>query len=330
MDENDRLNEILGQDPPPQNWNSKSGEVAMSSPPSNSARTDLDLCQWQVGPNGMFRPAARTVEHLMPGAYSTEQDQYGPYLQMMESMSDEIVELPDSANIRVLDGIRKFWASRERYQKHGLIFKRGVLLWGPPGGGKTVGVHLLTRDLIDNGGIVIFCNTPDLTAWLLKAVRRIERDRPLIVVYEDIDEIVGKNGEHVILSLLDGEQQTDNLVSIATTNYPGRLGARIVNRPSRFDDRIFVGMPSLAARRAYLNKATGGSGVKWAEDTEGLSIAHLRELVAAVMCLDQDYMDVLKRLRSMNERPKEVDGYRPRVVGFESNNALQGGGRSTW
>lgn len=317
MDENDKLNEqladgdhcrperrILGHDSP--------------APPGPNQRTDMDLCQWQVSPNKVFRPAARTTKHLVPGMYTVLQDQYGPFLQGLAPMSDQIVTLPESANIRVLDGIRKFWTSRERYQAHGLVFKRGVLLWGPPGGGKTVTVHLLTRDLIESGGIVVFCSEPAVTAFMLGAVRRIERSRPLIVVYEDIDEIVGKYGEHEILSMLDGEHQTDNVVSIATTNYPDRLGARIVNRPSRFDDRIFVGMPSHAARLAYLENAAAGSGVaaKWASETEGLSIAHLRELVAAVICLDGDYSDVLKRLRSMNERPKEVDGYRRGATGF--------------
>lgn len=319
MDDNDRLNEVL-ESPGAGAWPmNKAAEIVQPTTPN--IRTDLDLCQWQVSPNGVFRPAAKTISHLKPGAYSVNADELGPFLKRMDPISDDIVKLPESANIRVLDGIRKFWESRDRYAKHGLVFKRGVLLWGPPGGGKTVTVHLLTRDLIDNGGIVVFCTHPGLTAFLVAALRKIEKTRPLIVVYEDIDEIVGNHGEHAILSMLDGEQQTDNIVSIATTNYPERLGARIVNRPSRFDDRVFVGMPSVAARAAYLAKATGGSdfSAKWAEETDGLSIAHLRELVAAVICLDQDYSDVLKRLRTMNERPKDVDGYQKKHVGF--NNA---------
>lgn len=131
-----------------------------------------------------------------------------------------------------------------------------------------------------------------------------------------------------------GEQQTDNLVSVATTNYPDRLGARIVNRPSRFDDRIFVGMPSETARLAYLRKTTSnGSQMsddavqKWARETKGLSIAHLREMVAAVLCLDQDYDDVLGRLRSMNERPKEVNGFAKRNLGFEHQQGVVNTGR---
>lgn len=100
-------------------------------------------------------------------------------------------------------------------------------------------------------------------------------------------------------------------------------GARIVNRPSRFDERIFVGMPGLAARLTYLRSATtNGSALKpndlarWGKDTDGFSIAHLRELVAAVLCLDQPYEDVLKRLKSMAERPKETDGFTKHKLGL--------------
>ena len=310
MDDNERLNEILWEGSSPR-------KQPEAPPPSFGAPTDLDLCQWQVGTNGVFRPAARTVKHLVPGAYTVNWDNHGAFLSRMHLVSDEIVQLPESANLKVLDCIRKFWASRDRYKKHGLVFKRGVLLWGPPGSGKTITVAMLTKDLIDNGGIVVFCSQTATTSYLISAIRRIEKERPLIVVYEDIDEIINTYGEHNILAMLDGEQQTDNVVSVATTNYPERLGARIVNRPSRFDDRIFVGMPSERDRRAYLEKTTTGVDVeRWASDTEGLSIAHLRELVAAVMCLDQDYDDVLRRLRTMNERPKEVDGYTKRSPGF--------------
>lgn len=209
-DDNERLNEILTQEPARDNRANGAkigfsiGNAEPTSPQASVQRTDLDLCQWQVGPNGTFRPAARTVESVPPGAYSCQTNDLGPFLVTQPLMSDEIVKLPESANIKMLDQIRKFWESRKRYTDHGLIFKRGILLWGPPGGGKTVSCHLLTHDLVSKGGIVVFCGSPDITAWLIAAIRRIEQKRPLIVVYEDIDEIIAKYGEHTILSLLDG------------------------------------------------------------------------------------------------------------------------------
>src|ERR1051325_7007958 len=210
-----------------------------------------------------------------------------------------------------------FWASADRYRALGLIHKRGVLLWGPQGSGKTVTVQLLMSRLIARNGIVLLFGNPQISLAVLPMIRRIEPERPLIVVMEDIDEMIGSYGEHDILSFLDGEKQIDNVVQIATTNYPERLGARILNRPSRFDERIFVGMPSPESRRTYLDRAIERSGRqigtaeldRWRDETEGLSIAHLRELVAGVLCLNEPYEMVLGRLRVMNDRPKPVEGF---------------------
>jgi hypothetical protein len=47
-----------------------------------------------------------------------------------------------------------------------------------------------------------------------------------------------------------------------------------------------------------------------------LSIAHLRELAAAVLCLDQPYGEVIERLRSMRILPKERDGEGLAPAGF--------------
>jgi hypothetical protein len=56
---------------------------------------------------------------------------------------------------------------------------------------------------------------------------------------------------------------------------------------------------------------------RWVDDTDQLSIAHLRELAAAVLCLGQSYESVLSRLKSMRYRPKERDGIFNEPVGFK-------------
>jgi AAA+ superfamily predicted ATPase len=304
---------------------------------SSKTETDMDYSQWQVGPNGKYRAAARTVANLPSGVYKIEQDESGLYLQLQDVISDNIVELPETANTHVLGGMKKFWTRKDHYKKFGFVYKRGVLLWGPPGSGKSVTINLLMKELISFNGIVLLCGHPEYLAHMMQRVRQMEPDRPIIVVLEDIDEIIEKHGEHAILSMLDGENQIANVVYVATTNYPERLGARIVNRPSRFDERIKVGMPSDAARKTYLQFATAAMEVgmteedinKWVRDTESFSIAHLRELVAAVYCLDQDYKVTLKRLRSMCEKPKFQDGFRKSSAGFGDEDDKEEKGEST-
>ena len=217
----------------------------------------LDFRQWQEGACGAFRPSAKTIPALPSGVYTPEMDQYGPFLLRKNIAADDLLELPDSVNASVLAAMGRFWASRDRYVKHGLLYKRGLLLWGPPGSGKTATVQLVIAQLLKQGGIVVLADNPRLLEILLAPIRQIEPARNLIVVLEDIDEIINSHGEKSLLSLLDGEAQVDNIVYLATTNYPDRLGARIVNRPSRFDERIFVGMPSAVARRSYLDRVAG-------------------------------------------------------------------------
>lgn len=282
--------------------------------------------QWALAGNGRFMPVGSTVPTLPAGIYEpfAAPGMWG--LERMNVASDGIYTLPDMATEEVLAEVSTFWESEEKYRNHNLLYKRGLILWGPPGGGKTVTVKILMNELVQKGGIVVIAQNINLTMMCLKAIRRIEASRNLIVVLEDIDEIINFNGEAVVLSMLDGENNIDNILHLATTNYPDRLGARIINRPSRFDRRVYVGMPGPDARKVYLQKATkqGLSEediTQWVNDTDKLSIAHLRELVAAVYCLGQPYAEVIERLLAMSEPVKGDDGFMRKAFGFGANNA---------
>jgi SpoVK/Ycf46/Vps4 family AAA+-type ATPase len=208
--------------------------------------------------------------------------------------------LPDPTCAEVLKGIEKFWSMEKRYREHGLLYKRGVGLYGPPGGGKTATIILLGRKLIAQDGLVILFN--GYADEGLAMLRKIEPRRRIVCILEELDDIIS-NWEDEVLSLLDGETQVDGVVYVATTNHYEKLPATLVNRPSRFDEWIYVGMPSPRSRNVYLQKAAKGLTknqiAKWVKDTEGFSIAHLKELAAAVLCLDYPYEQVLKRLRKM-------------------------------
>jgi hypothetical protein len=293
----------------------KSSDSCFPEKPSNnydmatngSSKIEIEFKQWQIGPNGTYRPAGLTRSDLPSGVYSFDYNDQGLYIKLVNVITDSLVILPDNASEKVLTGMKKFWEMEQKYRKHGLLYKRGILLFGPPGSGKTCTVSLLSKHLLESGGIVVMCGDPETTAKGLEAIRRIEPNRRIICIIEDIDEIIQKYGEHDLLALLDGENQVENIVMLGTTNYPERLGARIVNRPSRFDERIFVGMPSAAARRIYLQNVVGNIEEleQWVADTDQLSIAHLRELSAAVKCLDQDYNVVLNRLKLMKHKIKD-------------------------
>jgi hypothetical protein len=299
-------------------------EVTPATPtPAEPEHKEDNFTQWALGGNGRFSPVGSSITALAPGIYEPFATPGAWGLERMHISSDEIYELPDMATNMVLDEAERFWSNEARYRKHNLLYKRGLILHGPPGSGKTVTIKLLMNKLVSKGGIVIIVHNVQLAAMCLKAVKRIEPTRNMICIFEDIDEILHANGESHVLSMLDGEHNVDRVMNIATTNYPERLGARIINRPSRFDRRVHIDMPNPEARAFYLRKATGGSLTEanlavWVKDTEQMSIAHLRELVAAVYCLDQPYPEVVARLSEMAKQVKTADEFKRGSVGFAS------------
>ena len=286
--------------------------------------------QWEILPNGVFAATGTTSPRLAPGAYTIGITDTGRVLFMSKKiLTDQLIDLGNSNSLHVIDGIRLFWRKKEQYRKRGILYKRGCLMWGPAGSGKTATLSLLVADLIKMGGIVLLVQKPAMATKALPVLRKIEPDRPLIVILEDVEEMIAQHGEHELLALLDGEHQTDNVVNLATTNYPEQLGARIINRPSRFDEVVKIGMPSPQMRKQYLEHALKDEKVKfpvdmWVEDTEGMSIAHLKELVVAVTCLDQAYENVIARLKTMKTAPKS-SMYSEAGVGFGGTKSNQAG-----
>lgn len=293
-----------------------------TSPDSNWAQIAASARCWAQTGDAYF-PVSEVVQELPPGAYRCRDSNRGPYLEKMPIEIDSLLTLPDGAVEILLAEFKKFWTLRENFSARGFTFKRGLLMWGPPGSGKTSAIWQMTQELVRlHRGVVVFIEHPGLATACIGILRRIEPERPMITIMEDLDALVGQYGDHGFLALLDGETQISNVVHVATTNYPEYLDRRFVDRPSRFDTIMHVGMPSADARRVYfsakepsLEKATL---VRWVARTDGYSIAHLREVIIAIKCFDQPEDAVFDRLDGMRSQKIESDGSggQRRVVGF--------------
>lgn len=288
------------------------------------AKTLSSAACWAQAGNSYF-PVNSVVSTVPPGAYRCCMSNTGPYLDRMNINIDHLLALPDSNVEMLLNEFNQFWTLRESFAERGFTFKRGMLMWGPPGSGKTSGVWQMTQRLVrDHKGVVVFIENPHVAIMCLNVLQRIEPDRPIVTVMEDIDSIINQYGDHQLLALLDGEFQINNVVHVATTNYPHLLDRRFVDRPSRFDTIMKVGMPSPEARRLYFKtkepKLSVATLERWVEQSQDYSIAHLREVCIAVQCFKQDEKAVFNRINKMREIDSfenlDQDGEQKQQAGF--------------
>ena len=297
-------------------------EVADISAPSSDNK-GRQMSMWATNGKDFF-PTEKTVKTLEPGQYIVEySDGTGPYFTLQDINLDDLLVLPDSNSEKVLKHIDYFWSIEDKFRELGFLWKRGILLWGPPGSGKTSTVQQLSKQIVDLGGITIYCTSPHLTAQGLSVLRRIEKDRPIVVILEDMDAIVNRHGEADLLAMLDGEHQTDNVVFVATTNYPELLDKRFINRPSRFDEIMKIGMPSADAREFYLaNKNPRLADnpeelAEWVDLTEGFSIAHLKEMIISIEGFGKTVRQAHARLQAMMDAtPSDYQQTHDKMSGF--------------
>lgn len=293
-------------------------EVAVNAPRgSRRKRSTISIASRDDGgeyrnwsANGdMFWVSKQNYDAIPAGSYRCNIiDGLGPVFVRENSDSDDLLEIPDSVCAAILDEIEAFWGLKAQFEARGFLHKRGVMLYGPPGTGKTATVRQLTNMIVrDYGGIAALVNNPAVASECFKMVRRIEPNRPIIALLEDLDSLVDNFGTMAFLSLLDGEAQVGNIVFVATTNLPEELDNRFMDRPSRFDAVMYVGPPSAAARRFYLlakEPSLREDGIEeWVRRSEGLSIAHLRELIILCRCYGKSLATGIERLEKLKQKP---------------------------
>lgn len=237
----------------------------------------------------------------------------GFYMVKRDLYLDEILEFPSKMHSSVLSSIKHFWTRKEKFKEYKFAFKRGILLHGKPGSGKSCIISLCMKYVTEqlNGVVIPLQNSGDLELYskaIPEIFRVIEKERPIVIIFEDIENMCsqGSSSESLLLNVLDGLDQLENVVYLATTNYIEHLKERIINRPSRFDRRIYVPFLNYDDRLFYFKNKLKESDIKkndikkWATDTEGLSIAHLAELIKSIVIFDADYQETIDTLKEMN------------------------------
>ncbi|MEK6237276.1 MAG: AAA family ATPase, partial [Planctomycetales bacterium] len=236
-----------------------------------------------------------------------------PYFKRRELEVDELIDFPNSTSAQILNEIDRFWDKGDRFAEYGFLHRRGYLFYGKQGGGKSSLIHQIVSKIIRAGHVAFFCEQPYNFLTCMNNFRQVEPDRPMVCVFEDVDAIIEHYGDSELLQWLDGNNQVDKAVNIASTNYPEKLDRRIISRPRRFDRILRIESPSAELREAYFaRKAPDQPAVEraeWVRETEGLSFAALAELIISVFCLDKSFPEAVTLMRNLDAHNPSSDEF---------------------
>ena len=179
---------------------------------------------------------------------------------------------------------------RERLRASGQHLKRGVLLHGAPGTGKTHTIRYLLGQLEDVTVVILSGNALAAIAQACSIARTLQ---PAAVIIEDVDLIAEQRGIHPgqhpflfqLLNEMDGLGEDVDVAFLLTTNRVDLLEPALAARPGRVDQAVEIPIPDADARRALIELYRGNLQLEIAdyspvlERTQGVTASFLKELL---------------------------------------------------
>jgi len=158
------------------------------------------------------------------------------------------VILAEGVAERIIADLKQFAASKDWYVDRGIPYRRGYLLYGPPGCGKSSFIQALAGEL-GYSICVLNLNERGLTDDKLMMLLSTPPPRSFILL-EDVDAAFVKRDNKMhssgvtfsgLLNALDGVASTEERIVFMTTNFPERLDPALI-RPGRVDLKAEIGL----------------------------------------------------------------------------------------
>ena len=216
----------------------------------------------------------------------------GITVHRIEPVDRAAVILPD-ATLQLLDrNVLHFVQRRDALRALGQSTRKGILLYGPPGAGKTHTIRYLAGHLEGHTTLIITAEQVILLRQYMSLARLLQ---PAMVVIEDVDLIArdrealtGTGRESLLNGLLnemDGLKEDADILFVLTSNRPETLERALAGRPGRIDQAIEIPLPDAAGREKLVQLYSAGltlgkAVVKEAvKRTDGVSAAFIKELM---------------------------------------------------
>ena len=210
------------------------------------------------------------------------------------------IVLPSGVLERIERHACAFARHKETLLASGRHLKRGLLLHGAPGTGKTLTAMFLAAQMTDRTKLILTGRTLGLIEESCRMARMLE---PSMVILEDVDlvaEARDRPGQACapllfeLLNEMDGLADDADILFVLTTNRPDLLEPALASRPGRIDLAVEIPLPDPLCRGRLLELFGRGLDLSAAslerivDRTEGTSAAFLRELVrkAALIAAD--------------------------------------------
>lgn len=251
---------------------------------------------------------------IKPGIYSLAYAGNSVALEELTMKQRRILESYDNSE-KIMSEAKLFFSQKEVYDFLEKDMKRAILLYSPPGYGKTCAITKVCKQLCeeDPGTVVVSWPTSEIdtrhvSRFLSSRSEYTDECTRLVFIIEDIGggEIEHHGGQRgidsALLNLLDGVDVTFPLPTfiIATTNHPANLLDALADRPGRFDEFIELMPPNHQQRielTQFIAKRELTDGEKQAlEKAENFSVAHLSEVVERSLLKSKSYEEVIKEI----------------------------------
>jgi AAA+ superfamily predicted ATPase len=184
-----------------------------------------------------------------------------------------------------LDFLAAAIRNRDMLKAEGLSIKRGLLLSGPPGDGKSTAIECFVNDIAGEATIIIV-EAVDRMRIVYHLAQTLA---PAVIILEDLDLITKSRQDPYslavkddvtgeLLQVLSGGSAYADIVTIATTNHPESIDEALAKRAGRFDAHVRMGYPSDADKQRILDLYLDRFGVNDQLTRRRLQQALTREL----------------------------------------------------